>query len=370
MLALLRARTKFDFHCYRKKTLGRRLARRMGLSRFDNVAEYLAHLREHPEEVKRLARDLLVSVTSFFRDPDAFSTLETEVIAPLVQAKDADARCGSGFPAAPPVKRRTPSPCCCSNIRRRPKTPAACKSSPRMSMNTRSTVARRGIYPEGIAADVSPERLARFFTRVNESAWQISKQVRETVTFAAQNLITDAPFSKMDLISCRNILIYLEPEMQKKIITLLHFSLKEGGYLFLGPSETVGRQTDLFEPVSKKWRIYRRIGPARADDLQFPAMQTEPRQAKPQPANRPHAPPRLAELAQQSLLAPVWSGLRCDQPRLRGPALRRADRGLPRSARRPTHPEPAFSGAKPSNPSCASSSAGPSAKTPRRASKA
>ena len=109
-------------------------------------------------------------------------------------------------------------------------------------------VARRGIYPEGIAADVSPERLARFFTRVNDSAWQISKQVRETVTFAVQNLIADAPFSKMDLISCRNLLIYLEPEMQKKVIDLLHFALKEGGCLFLGPSETVGRQTDLFEP--------------------------------------------------------------------------------------------------------------------------
>src|SRR5208283_913351 len=100
-------------------------------------------------------------------------------------------------------------------------------------------VARQGIYPEGLAADVSPERLARFFTRVDESAWQISKQVRETVTFAVQNLIADAPFSKMDLISCRNLLIYLEPEVQKKVITLLHFALKEGGYLFLGPSETV-----------------------------------------------------------------------------------------------------------------------------------
>ena len=343
----------------------------MGLSHFDNVAEYLAHLREHPEEVKQLARDLLVSVTSFFRDPDAFSTLETEVIAPLDPGEGCRRRrCASGSPVAPPARRLTPSPCCCSNIRRRRRTPAACKSSPRMSMNKRLEVARRGIYPEGISADVSPERLARFFTRVDESAWQISKQVRETVTFAVQNLITDAPFSKMDLISCRNILIYLEPEMQKQIITLLHFALKEGGYLFLGPSETVGRQTDLFEPVSKKWRIYRRIGPARADGLQFPAMQTEPRQATPQPASRPQAPPKLAELAQNSLLAPVWSGLRCDQPQLRGPALRRADRGLPRPARRSTHPAPAFSGARPSNPSCASSSAGPSAKTPPRASKA
>ena len=122
------------------------------------------------------------------------------------------------------------------------------------------------------------------------------------MTFAVQNLIADAPFSKMDLISCRNLLIYLEPEVQKKVITLLHFALNEGGYLFLGPSETVGRQIDLFEPVSKKWRIYRRIGPSRAADLQFPVMQTEPRPAKPPPASRPQAPPRLAELAQSSLL--------------------------------------------------------------------
>ena len=164
-------------------------------------------------------------------------------------------------------------------------------------------VARRGIYPEGISADVSPERLARFFTRVDDSAWQISKQVRETVTFAVQNLITDAPFSRMDLISCRNVLIYLEPEMQKQIITLLHFALKEGGYLFLGPSETVGRQTDLFEPVSKKWRIYRRIGPARADGLAVPGdcrrSHATPCRSRP---GRPQAPPRLAELAQNSLL--------------------------------------------------------------------
>ena len=274
----------------------------MGLSHFDNVAEYLAHLREHPEEVKRLARDLLVSVTRFFRDPDAFSTLETEVIAPLIQAKDADAPLRVWVPGCATGEE----PYSLAMLLLEHQT--AAQNSCRLQIFATDVdehaleVARRGIYPEGIAADVSPERLARFFTRVNESAWQISKQVRETVTFAVQNLITDAPFSRMDLISCRNILIYLEPEMQKKIITLLHFALKEGGYLFLGPSETVGRQTDLFEPVSKKWRIYRRIGPARADGLQFPAMQTEPRHATPQPASRPQAPPKLAELAQNSLL--------------------------------------------------------------------
>ena len=303
LLALLRARTKFDFRCYRKKMLARRLERRMGLSHFDNVADYLAHLREHPEEVKQLARDLLDKRDQVLPRPGGLPALWRRKSSPRSSRRRMPTPpCASGSPAAPPARSLTPSPCCCSNSRRRRRSPAACKSSPRMSMKHALEVARRGIYPEGISADVSPERLARFFTRVDESAWQISKQVRETVTFAVQNLITDAPFSKMDLISCRNLLIYLEPEVQKKVITLLHFALKEGGYLFLGPSETVGRQTDLFEPVSKKWRIYRRIGPGRADDLQFPVMQTEPRHARPQPASRPQAPPKLAELAQNSLL--------------------------------------------------------------------
>ena len=302
VLALLRAAPQFDFHSYRKQTLGRRLARRMALSRFDNVLEYLAHLREHPEEVKRLARDLLVRVTSFFRDKDAFSTLATEVIAPLIQAKDADAPLRVWVPGCATGEEAYSLAMVLLELQTAAPKPRRLQIFATDVDEHALAVARRGTYPEGIAADVSPERLARFFTRVNESAWQISKQLRETVTFAAQNLITDAPFSRMDLISCRNILIYLEPEMENKIITLLHFSLNEGGYLFLGPSETVGRQTDLFEPVSKKWRIYRRIGPARADGLQFPTMQTEPRHAMPQPASQPHALPRLAELAHQSLL--------------------------------------------------------------------
>src|SRR5208337_3615510 len=126
-------------------------------------------------------------------------------------------------------------------------------------------VARQGTYPESIATDVSPQRLGRFFTRVDGSSFQVSKQLREIVTFARQNLITDTPFSKLDLVVCRNLLIYLEPEVQKKVIALLHFSLNEGGLLFLGPSETIGQHIDLFEPVSKKYRISRRIGLARPE---------------------------------------------------------------------------------------------------------
>jgi len=270
VLVLLRARTKFDFRCYRKKMLTRRVERRMGLNHFERLTQYVASLREHPDEIKQLVRDLLISVTSFFRDPEAFRSLQTEVIARLVAAADTAAVLRVWVPGC--ATGEEPYSIAMLFIERL----AAAQKNCRLQIFATDAdeealeVARRGVYPESISADVSPERLERFFTRVDESTYQVNKLVRETVVFAAQNLISDAPFSRMDLISCRNILIYLEPEVQKKVITLLHFALNEGGYLFLGPSETIGRQTDIFEPNSKKWRIYRRIGPTRPDRVEFP----------------------------------------------------------------------------------------------------
>lgn len=270
VLALVRARTKFDFRCYRKRMLTRRIERRMSLSHFHQLADYLAFLREHPDEVQQLFRDLLISVTNFFRDAEAFQALETEVLVPLVRAKSHNAPlriwsagCATGeeaYSLGMVVLEQLA---------------AAQKSCPVQIFATdvdedALEVARRGIYPESIVTDVSLERLGRFFTRVGDASYQVSKQLREIVVFARQNLITDAPFSKLDLIVCRNVLIYLEPDIQKKVLALLHFSLNEGGFLFLGPAETIGRHIDLFEPVSKKWRIFRRIGPARPERVEVP----------------------------------------------------------------------------------------------------
>src|SRR5262249_11114370 len=142
----------------------------------------------------------------------------------------------------------------------------------------------------------------RFFMRASDSVYHVSKQLRETVVFARQNLITDAPFSKLDLVVCRNLLIYLEPDTQKKVISLLHFALNVGGALFLGPSETIGRHADLFESVSPKWRIYRRIGTTRVENVQFPVVEPEPRRNKRRPIELPAPPVKLAELAQSCLL--------------------------------------------------------------------
>jgi two-component system CheB/CheR fusion protein len=307
LLALLRARTEFDFRCYRKKMLTRRVERRMGLNHFQDLDEYTAHLRAHPEEVKQLACDLFISVTSFFRDPDAFRALEAEALVPLIRAKDGDASLRVWVPScATGEEAYSLAILLLENM-------AAAQKSFRVQIFATDVdedaleAARQGVYPESIAADVSPERLARYFTRIDESSYQINKQVRELLVFAPQNVIADAPFSKMDLVSCRNLLIYLDQDVQRKILNLFHFSLNEDGYLFLGPSETIGRQTDLFEPVSKKWRIFRRIGPTRPERVEFPiSTAREPRGSVLRPLE---PPPRhsvnFAELTQRLVLEEI-----------------------------------------------------------------
>jgi two-component system CheB/CheR fusion protein len=303
VLALLRVRTRLDFRYYRKKMLTRRIERRMSLSHFNALSDYLAFLREHPDELKQLAKDLLISVTSFFRDPEAWQALETEVIAPLVRDKEAEgslrvwsAGCATGEEAYS------------LGMLVLDQVAAAHKDCQVHIFATdideaSLEVARHAIYPDSISSDVSPERLGRYFTRVNDSSYQVGKHLRETVTFARQNLITDAPFSKLDLIVCRNLLIYLEPEVQRKVVSLLHFALLEGGFLFLGSSETIGPHTDLFESVSKKWRIYRRIGPSRPERLEFPIASAEEALPQPRrPAARPARRLNFADLTHRLLL--------------------------------------------------------------------
>jgi two-component system CheB/CheR fusion protein len=238
VLALLRARTKFDFRYYRKKMLTRRIERRMGLNHFDSIPDYLAFLRGHPEELKHLVKDLFISVTSFFRDPDAFGQLARQVIAPLVASKEAEAVIRVWVPGCATGEE----PYSIAMLLQEEL--ATAHKSCRVQIFATDVdedalaVARQGLYPDSIAADVTPERLARFFAKADEHTYQVNKQVRETVTFAAQNLIRDAPFTKLDLISCRNLLIYLEPDVQQKVVTLFHFGLNEGGFLFLGPSDS------------------------------------------------------------------------------------------------------------------------------------
>ncbi|MHB1084862.1 MAG: chemotaxis protein CheB [Thiobacillus sp.] len=294
VMALLRARTRFDFRSYRKRMLLRRVQRRMGLCHLDTLADYLALLRDKPEELTLLTRDLLISVTAFFRDPEMFQVLETEVLPKLVDARETDT----------PIRVWVPG--CATGeeaysiamllIERIAETGKACLIQIFATDVDEGAleVGRRGIYPEALLADLDRKRVERFFTRTDPHHWQVSKQLRETVLFASQNILADAPFSKLDLVSCRNLLIYLEPEAQQKLLQLFHFALNEDGYLVLGPSESIGRQVGLYQPVSKKWRIFRRIGTARPARAGFPIHAGEP-------IHEPRLAPRASQVVPNNL---------------------------------------------------------------------
>ncbi len=270
ILGLLRSRTKYDFSCYRKNMLLRRIERRMGLCGIFGLSAYVDFLRSHSQEVIALRKDLLIGVTAFFREPESFQTLDQLVIHELIGRMRDDVplrvwvpACATGEEAYSIAMLLIEG---CATAKQTPNFQIFATDVDEDALD----FARRGLYPASIADDLSRQRLQRFFVPADENHYQINKQLRESILFAPQNLTVDPPFSRQDFVSCRNLLIYLEPEVQHKVITLFHFALKEGGYLVLGPSETIGRDTDLFETISKKWRVFRRIGPARRDRLEIP----------------------------------------------------------------------------------------------------
>ncbi len=297
-VALLRTQTKFDFSGYKTGTLRRRIQRRMGLKHLDRMSKYVELLRSDPAEVAALVKDLLINVTSFFREPAAWQTLQERVIRRLVAEKAADAPLRVWVPAcATGEEAYSLAMVLIEEIQASDRGCPLQVFASDVDADALET-ARAGVYPEGIAAHVPPGRLARFFVP-REHSYQVNKELRDTVAFAQQSLISDPPFSRLDVISCRNLLIYLEPAIQEKLLLLLHFGLVEGGYLFLGSAEGIGLQEDLFEVVSAKWRIYRRIGPTRHEKLTFPVV-AAPVVRAPTP-NPPHAG-RLPALAQHLLL--------------------------------------------------------------------
>ena len=257
---LLRTHTGNDFSQYKRSTIYRRVERRMGLHQLDKLPNYVRFLRENPQEIELLFKELLIGVTNFFRDPPAWEHLQSEVLPLLLQA-----RAHGGV-----VRAWVPG---CSTGEEAYSLAIVFKEAfEKLAPNKGLTLqifatdldreaiekARMAIYPANIAADVSPERLTRFFVQ-DDRGFRVSKEIRETVVFAPQNIIMDPPFTKLDLLSCRNVLIYLSAELQKRLIPLFHYSLNRGGVLFLGSAETVGTFTELFAALGGKARIYRRI---------------------------------------------------------------------------------------------------------------
>jgi two-component system, chemotaxis family, CheB/CheR fusion protein len=269
VINLVRTKTSHDFALYKPGTLLRRIERRMVLAGVDDSGRYLDMLRQDSGELELLAKDLLINVTSFFRDLKAFELLAQEVIPDLVRRHASDrplriwvAGCSTG------EETYSLAMLFLEEI-------AAAKRNIKLQVFASDVdedavaLAREGRYPESIAADVSPTRLARFFTQEDHS-YRVVVELRGTVVFTTQDVLADPPFSRLDLISCRNLLIYLRPEAQERVLLLFHFALRESGVLLLGGSETVGRLDDRFEPISKAQRIYRQIGHSRPGELDFP----------------------------------------------------------------------------------------------------
>ena len=304
VLDVLRTRSRYDFRCYRKNMLNRRIQRRMGICQIDELPVYVAFLREHPEEITALYRDLLIGVTSFFREPEAFQALQQHVVPELVERHSGELPVRVWVPACATGEEAYSIAILLLEQF------AAVKKSVNFQVFASDVdeesleVARRGVYTASAVGEISAERIQKFFVKTDESHYQVNKQLRGSLVVTRQNVISDAPFSRLNLVSCRNLLIYLETELQQKLLSLFHFALNEQGYLLLGCSESIGRHTDLFEPVSKKWRVFRRVGPARRDLVQVPILADADRRIRIpnlEPALRPKM--GFAELMQKLLLA-------------------------------------------------------------------
>lgn len=251
----LRKLVGVDFSQYKLPTIERRVHRRMALLKIEKLADYARHLREHPDETEKLYRDLLINVTRFFRDPEAYDALRDEALPRILRNRSLNAAVRIWTPGCATGEETYSIAIAMVEAMEK-----AGKNVPLQIFGTDISEislekARKGIYPESIADDVSAERLRRFFVR-NEGAYQIGGRIREACVFARHNLLNDPPFSRMDLVSCRNLLIYLGPALQKKAGQILHYALQPNAFLFLGSSEGLSSLDHLFEPVDKKYRIF------------------------------------------------------------------------------------------------------------------
>lgn len=256
ILLLLKNQTGVDFTYYKPNTVIRRLERRMHVNQIETLQDYFQYLIKSPREVNLLYKEMLIGVTNFFRDPEAFQFLKAKVIPEIVERRGPQdpirvwcAGCSTGEEAYSLAMLFL-------EYHAEAGRPWDMKIFATDIDREALEYAGNGIYPESIAADVSPERLARFFTKSGGN-YRVSRQMREMVIFAPHNVCKDPPFTRIDLISCRNLLIYLQPSMQKKVLAYFTFSLKPRGFLFLGASESVGDQAHYFTTYNQKWKIFR-----------------------------------------------------------------------------------------------------------------
>lgn len=305
IIDLVRQNTRHDFTLYKMGTLQRRIERRMALVSIPatDMARYVKLLRKDSAELNRLATDLLINVTSFFRDSKVFELLTKTIVPDIVRSHTGDeplriwiAGCSTGEEAYSLAMVFAEA------IADAERTIKLCVFASDVDPDAVAT-AREGNYPDTIAADILPERLARFFVK-QEHGYSIVPELRANIVFTVQDLLADPPFSKLDMVSCRNLLIYLGPDAQNKAIALFHFALRQGGILLLGTSETTGHADSLFEAVAKSERIYRHIGKSRAGALLFSTSSGDGLRIPPRPDQGQAAArqPALADLCRRLAL--------------------------------------------------------------------
>jgi chemotaxis methyl-accepting protein methylase/archaellum component FlaC len=304
VIVLLRDHTGNDFSLYKRNTLYRRIERRMGIHQITKMAGYVRYLQENSQELDLLFKELLIGVTSFFRDASVWEELRTKVIPALLSSR------------APGHALRAWVPGCSSGEEAytlamvfreavealKPKASFVLQIFATDLDRDAIDKARKGLFPPNITADVSPARLTRFFTK-EDHGYRVRREIREMVIFAPQNIILDPPFTKLDLLSCRNLLIYLTAEVQKKLMPLFHYSLTPGGLLLLGSAETVGSSTELFASVSAKARIFKRTETVqRPVQVEFPASFKVGKPFGPESAQPTKPSVSLQSLADQLIL--------------------------------------------------------------------
>ncbi|MBI3650232.1 MAG: PAS domain S-box protein [Acidobacteria bacterium] len=257
VLAFLRARTNHDFSNYKRSTILRRIARRLQVNNIEEISHYLQFLRDHPSEAPELLKDLLISVTNFFRDAESFALLKEEITPRLFEGKELGDQVRVWVTGCATGEEAYSFAIMLLEYAETLEQPPSVQIFATDIDDEGIAHARDGVFPESIEADVSPERLRRFFHKEGHH-YRVKKEVREAVLFAPHNVLRDPPFSKLDLVSCRNLLIYLNRETQERVLEIFHFALRPNGFLFLGASESAESLPDLYTSVDKKHRVYLR----------------------------------------------------------------------------------------------------------------
>ncbi len=304
VLALLRSGGGHDFRLYKRSTLTRRIQRRMGLCNLHTIEEYVELLRSQPGERETLARDLMINVTGFFRDPEAWTTFDQTVVIPLVAERDSGAAVRLWVPACSTGEEAYTLAMLLVDRAEAANKQFDIKLFATDGRDDNLDTARAGVYAEGAVTAIPPHLLERHFDKL-DGTHRVKEALREMVVFASHNLLRDPPFSQIDIVSCRNLLIYLDPVAQKRALGLMHFALRQGGHLLLGNAESVSGRDDLFETLSKKWRIFRRIGPTRHDILDFPLLSGRSRPSNNAESAMPDTgrpPQHIVDVAQRALL--------------------------------------------------------------------